>query len=186
MISLEDLMKNNELNFQEGKEKSIVNTRDGKRYLIEWFENIEFSNLGFVKQVYGYVFDDKGQLLITNPKSTWRLPGGGPESKDKNHEETLIREALEEADAIIEDIKPLGYMKITPLNQDSGEDIHYALRYVAKLKELREQTIDEAIGEIGERLLINPEEFSNYCNWGEMGLHVLSRAKEVFERSNEK
>ena len=164
--------KNTELKFDGGKTESTVTRHDGKKYILEWLDDVDFSKLVNVKQAYGYIFDENGKLLIVNPGTTWRLPGGGPEDIDKNYEETLIRETIEEADAIIKDIQPLGYLKVTPVGEDNDEDVHYALRYVARLKQLDEQTIDEAVGIINERLLIDPDKFSDYCDWGEMGLHV--------------
>lgn len=169
-----------EAEFDETKISSILTRNDGKKYKLEWINNIDFSNLQNVVQSYGYIFDEMGKLLIVNPGTTWRLPGGGPEKEDKDYEETLIREAIEEADAIIDNIKPIGYIKVTPL--DPAEKVHYVLRYVAKLRQLDKQTIDIAEGVINERKLIKPEEFSNYCDWGEMGLHVLNKAIMEFEK----
>ena len=172
-------MKNTELKFENKSEtKDIVVRRDGKKYLLEWFDSKNFEGLEPVKQVYGYLFDDEEKLLITNPNTTWRLPGGGPEEQDENFEETLIRETDEEADVEIEKITPLGYLKITPI--DSDEKLHYALRYVAKVKKIKPQTKDVAIDEMGKREFISPDKFSDYCDWGEMGKMILNKAVERF------
>lgn len=155
---------------------------DNKKYELEWHKDTDFDNLNNVTQVYGYIFDDKGRLLLVNPKTTWRLPGGHPEPEDKNFEQTLIREADEEADVDIKNIIPLGYIKVIPLDKNSKEKIHYLLRYVAKLKIVKKQTIDVAEGIINDRKFINVKDFSKYCKWGEMGEDILSEAIELNEK----
>jgi 8-oxo-dGTP pyrophosphatase MutT (NUDIX family) len=170
--------KNRELKVEGDKKSSVAVRRDGKRYLLEWVSGDNFSGLDNVKQVYGYLFDNDGKLLIVNPKSSWRLPGGGVEESDSSYEETLIREATEEADADISNLIGLGYIKVSPFNEDD-EDAHYLVRYIGKIARLNEQTIDEAVGEVNDRKLIDVGEFSDYIDWGEMGLEILRLAVEV-------
>lgn len=171
--------KNNELTLnKEGKDYAAITER-GNRYRLEWKRDTEFLKLDKVKQVYGYLFDDEGRLLIVNPNSSWRLPGGGVEEKDDSYEDTLIRESMEEADAEIENLVPMGYIKVIPLEKNSQEEVHYLLRYVGKVVKLNEQTIDEAIGEIGERKFIDPKNFLDYIDWGNLGMDILDYAMEV-------
>src|SRR4030042_3611442 len=166
-------MKNNELKFEEGKYKSVVTRKDKNKYLLEWFDSTDFEKIKNVTQVYGYIFDNHKKLLIVNPKSTWRLPGGSPEKEDKNFENTLVREADEEADVEIKNISPLGYIKVTPLS--NKDKIHYLLRYVAEVSKLNNQTEDIAIGGTNERKFIDSKDFSDYCDWGETGLIILNK-----------
>jgi 8-oxo-dGTP pyrophosphatase MutT (NUDIX family) len=154
-------------------ESSIIQINN-KKYRLEWHKDINFDKLDNIRQVYGYIFDNKGRLVIVNPKATWRLPGGHPEKKDKTFEETLIRESDEEADVEITGITPLGYIKVTPL--DKSEKINYLLRYVARIKTVKKQTVDIAEGIINDRKFINVKDFSKYCDWGEMGEKILSEA----------
>lgn len=155
-----------------------------KRYKLDWHKNTDFNKLDNIVQVYGYIFDDKGRLLIVNPKTTWRLPGGHLEKEDKTFEQTLIRESDEEADVDIEKIVPLGYIKVTPLDKNTTEKIHYLLRYVAKLKKVKKQTIDIAEGVINDRKFINVKDFSKYCPWGKIGELMLSQAVELSKQND--
>ena len=161
--------------------KSIIQI-DNKKYELEWHKDIDFDNLNNITQVYGYLFNDKDELLIVNPKTTWRLPGGHPEAKDKNFEQTLIREADEEADVDIRRIIPLGYIKVVPLDKNTSEKIHYLLRYVARIKSVKKQTIDIAEEIINDRKFIDVKDFSKYCAWGEMGEEILSEAIKLNEK----
>ncbi len=163
-------------------EKSIIKIKD-KRYRLEWHEKINFNSLDNITQVYGYIFDDKERLLIVNPKTTWRLPGGHPEPKDKTFEKTLIREADEETDVEINKIIPLGYIKVIPLDKNSDEKIHYQLRYIARIKSVKKQTIDIAEGIINDREFIDIKNFSKYCPWGEMGENMLLSAVKLSKQN---
>ncbi len=107
------------------------------------------------------------------------MPGGTPEGKE-TPEETLIREVDEEADLELQDLQPLGYQKIE--NLDNGQ-IFYQLRYFAKIKKIKPQTIDPANGKINERKFIAPEYFSKYCPWGNVGEEAIRLAKEIYAKS---
>ena len=79
--------------------KDTVNWK-GQIYEMEWLDEFDDSLLDKLQQVYGFLFDDWGNICIVRPneKRGWRLPGGGPEKEDKDWRETIIREAMEEAD----------------------------------------------------------------------------------------
>ena len=78
----------------------------GEEYEMEWFDEKNFLHLSEskIKQVYGFLFDGGGKIVLVRPtkKRGWRLPGGGPEKEDRNWKETLIREADEEADVEVD------------------------------------------------------------------------------------
>ncbi len=146
-------------------------------YNVEWFEDTDFSNVENIKQVYGILFNNEGKFLIINTVGNWQLPGGKPE-KGESWEETGIREAIEEADVEIEDIIPLGYQKVSELKK-GGEMPHFhQLRFVAKITKLNESSVDPATGKIPERKFILPEEFLEYCPWGEIGSHIVHLARK--------
>ncbi len=52
----------------------------GGRYLLEWFDDPDFSKIGNVNQVCGFLFDKDGKLVIVaeSIKDGWKLPGGTP------------------------------------------------------------------------------------------------------------
>jgi 8-oxo-dGTP pyrophosphatase MutT (NUDIX family) len=150
----------------------------GRFYEVSIFDSQEFDKLENIQQVYGFVFNEEGNiLLIKLPEGNWCLPGGGPESFDENWKETLKREVLEEADVEIINIKPVCYL----ISKCEKEDKNNAkqgimLRAIAEVKEIKEQTSDPAHGKINERTFVSPKEFLKYCNWSENGKVQLKLA----------
>ena len=159
--------------------KSEINWK-GQKYLMEWFDDVNFEDLKNVTQVYGFVFDGDGKLCIVDcNKGYWSLPGGGPESYDVNFEDTLIREVDEEADLDIQNIQRVGYFRITPISDNCEKGIHHIVRYVAEVDNVREQTIDPAENAIALRKFIEPNEFLDFVDWKDNGEFQLKKALEV-------
>ena len=144
-----------------------------------WYSTHDFSKINPINQVYGVCFDKNGKIALVLFKR-WSLPGGTPEKRE-TPEETLIREVDEEASLDLQDIRPLGYQKIE--NLDNG-DIFYQLRYFAKVKKIKTQTIDPANGKINRREFVSPKDFSKYCSWGNVGEEVVRLAKKIFDQGN--
>jgi len=113
----------------------------------------------------------------------------------------LIREVDEEVDVEIEDIEVLGYQNAVFLDNTApsgcrehelsenpckdnsyelGSD-HQQIRCVARIKKIKEQTIDPAHGRVLMRKFIKPSEFLHYCPWGKIGERVIEKAKGVWE-----
>ncbi len=157
---------------------------NGQEVQVEWHDEVDFSNLKNVTQVYGVIFNDEGKILIVKVNGKWSLPGGTPEGHDKSPKETLVRETIEEVDVEIDNIKPLGYQNSSFVNEPNSE--HQQLRYFAIVKKVLPQTPDPdpKVNLINERKFINPEKFSNYCNWGEIGNLIIKKAVREFRSSN--
>jgi len=152
-------------------------TWKGDRYELELFDDINFTKISPITQVYGFVFNKNHKLLIIKCKDNdWCLPGGTPEIQDKNWKETLIREVDEEANVDIKKIIPIGYIKSKAIDNDPKSKKGYALRAVSHLKKVKERAIDPATGEINEIKFIDPSEFLEYCKWGENGKAQLEMA----------
>jgi 8-oxo-dGTP pyrophosphatase MutT (NUDIX family) len=149
----------------------------GNQIEVIWNDSPNFENLAPITQIYGLCFDKAGKLMIIKTTKNWCLPGGKPENEE-TPEETLIREVNEEASIEIENITPLGYQIVKTL--EDNKEI-YQLRYFALIKNINSQKVDPATGIIPDRILIKPEEFHEYCNWGKIGDEIVNKAKEVFD-----
>ncbi len=159
--------------------KELVNW-SGQIYEMNWIDKVDEKVFDNLQQVYGFLFTEDKKLCIVRPteKRGWRLPGGGPEIEDKDWKETIIREAKEEADVILDydSLKIIGAIKNTPKSKNCERKEGYALRVIGKIKEIKKQTEDIAENLINERIFINPGEFNDYLNWGKFGEHQLKKA----------
>ena len=157
------------------KNKFVVEWR-GKFYDCEWFDNTDFEKLNPIKGVHGFVFNDKDAVCIvkTKGKEFWSDTGGGCEKFDKTFEDTFIREVDEEADLEIKNLQRLGYIK--SITRENPEDVHFQLRFVARVKKIKPQTIDPAEGAINERKFVSTKDFSKYTGWGDNGDFQIKKA----------
>jgi 8-oxo-dGTP pyrophosphatase MutT (NUDIX family) len=150
-------------------------------YNVEWFDNVDFSNLKNVKQVYGILFNEEGKILIINTVGNWQLPGGKPE-EGESWKDALIREVMEEADIEIEQIIPLGHQIVSEIKDEKSGEVFCQLRCLAKISKINELTEDPATGIIPERKFIDSSKFSDYCPWGKIGQHIIDKAKVIFQK----
>ena len=166
------------------KTKETV-TWSGQTYEMEWMDSFDEFQLKDLQQVYGFLFRDDGSLCIVRPteKRGWRLPGGGPEPEDFGWKESIIREAKEEADIILDkgSLKIAGIIKITPISKNCERGLGYALRVVGRITAIEEQTEDISDGLINERIFIEPSKFLEYLPWGKFGEHQLNKALECMK-----
>jgi|WetSurMetagenome_2_1015567.scaffolds.fasta_scaffold111127_2 8-oxo-dGTP pyrophosphatase MutT (NUDIX family) len=170
---IDSYFQNEELRtiFMNGKNKTILS----------WHESDDFSKMKNVRQCYGICFDNKNRIMIvSNKKDKWFLPGGTPE-KGETFEQTLIRELDEEADIGIDNIIPLGYNKIEEF-KEGKRNVFYQLRYIAKIKKIKRQTIDPATNTQFERKFINPQDFLAYTLWGRPGEEMIKDALDKYVR----
>jgi len=148
---------------------------NGDPYDCEWFDDINFEKLPNVAGVHAFIFNDDGEICIAKWKRNkyWGDIGGGPEKCDKTFEDTLIREADEEVDLDLKEIKRVGYYSTT---KRGTKDARYSAVMIAKVQKIKPQTIDPAYNEIPQRKFVKPEDFNKYCNWGENGEFQIRKA----------
>ena len=157
-------------------------TYQNEKVELTWVEDVDFSKLKNVTQAYGVLFNDAGKIVIVSSSGgkKWVLPGGKPEKTDENYEKTLVREVNEEADVEIEGIIPLGY--VNAVFVDKSDSDHQQLRYFARIKKVRDQTVDPAYRWILLRKFIEPKEFLKYCPWGNTGKATIEKAVKIWEK----
>src|SRR3989339_2185768 len=149
----------------------------GCKYSLEVHDEKNFDELKNITQVYGFVFDDSGRILIIRTKGgEWCLPGGTPENYDVGWEDTLIREVDEEANVDITHIRPAGYLLSKALGKEFKPKAGVALRAVAEIGKIKKRAADPATGSINERKFVDSKDFLKYCKWGENGKVQLDLA----------
>lgn len=118
-----------------------------------------------VMQVYGYLFDDLGRLVVHYDEGpgTWNLPGGTPEKADGGDlVATLVREVAEEVQASITNPVYLGYQQVVR----PGRAPYAQLRMAARLDRLHARTPDPDSGRVHVRRLCPLGEAVELLGWG--------------------
>src|SRR5260221_4946879 len=147
---------------------------NGKKYKFIYKDADSFEDLLYekCKQCYGVCF--VGDLIVIGGyKDHWSLIGGTIE-KGETFEETLKREVKEESNMKVLKYLPIGYQNV--FNED-GSDI-YQLRFVCEVEPLGEFKSDPG-GNVTTIKLINPKDYKNYFDWGEIGDRIIERAIEL-------
>lgn len=77
-----------------------------------------FSTSGLDKQlvcsVFGFVFNEKSQLLLIKKEKGWDIPGGGKEIAEEPND-AVKREILEEASVVVQNVEPIAANRLTIL-----------------------------------------------------------------------
>ena len=153
--------------------------KSGVEYLFEYSETDDFAALDQTKcrQAYGVCFYNN-QMVIGwgGQKQNWGLIGGTVE-EGETFEQTLKREIQEESNMEVLRARPIGYQKVTDTRDGSQ---FYQLRYVCAVQPYGPFVSDPA-GSITEIKLINPKDYKQYFDWGQIGERIISRALELKE-----
>jgi len=123
--------------------------------------------------VHGFCFfGDKMVIVYADSKGYWGPPGGGIEDGE-NYEEATVREVLEETNMKVLYQELIGY-------QDVSEP-------QGTVRQTRSFCIVEPVGdfasdpdgEVTEIKLIDPKDYKQYFDWGEIGERIMQRALEI-------
>ncbi len=148
-----------------------------------WIRSSHIEKYNPVTQVYGIIFNESNEILVCreDENSRWLIPGGHPE-EGESFEETLKREALEEADVEVTGIQPLGVFKVE--FSDDPNKIIYQSRFVAKLQNLNSQTEDPSSKKTWERKFVPVSKITDYVKWGEAGEAMFKDAIDLYGKQN--
>ena len=106
-------------------------------------------------------------LIRSNKKRFWELPGGKPRPNE-SWEDTLRREAKEEAQITLSYITPIGYEIVSGL--DDGTQYHFG--YIAKVCRVDEQKVDPESGVIFDRKFFDHNYLKYHLKWGPIIDHL--------------
>ena len=101
-----------------------------------------------VKQVYGIVFSNDGNILLRVDNNKYKLTGGKPENSDDNFCDTLKREYIEELNIELENIHYLGYLLV-----EEKQEKYAQVRMIAKIKNVGNIRLDIDNGKIYGRFM---------------------------------
>jgi ADP-ribose pyrophosphatase YjhB (NUDIX family) len=155
--------------------KSQFIGKDGKLAEVTYNDADSFDHLlsQKVTQSYGVCFVGDEIVIVHSGKSdNWILPGGSIE-KGETYEECLKREIQEESNMKVLSFAPIGYQEV----HFDGK-IFNQLRYFCVVEPYGDFVSDPA-GSITEMKLIDPKDYKQYFDWGEVGERIMERAIEL-------
>ncbi len=155
--------------------KSTLTNRSGQvlNVIYKDIDNESEINNKIIKSVHAYCFyNDKLVIVYSEDKKYWTPPGGSVE-KDENICDTVIREVKEETNMKVITQCFIGYQDIFEPNGLMSQT-----RSVC-IVEPYGQFINDPDGDITEIKFINPKDYKDYFNWGEIGDHLMARALEL-------
>lgn len=147
---------------------------------ITWFNDMVPEGMK-ITQSYGIIFDKKGRVLLKvenkKDKKVYSFAGGTPEAFDKDVEQTLRRELIEEINTTIEkEVCYLGYQCI----EGDGDRAPYAqVRMTAMIDQIGDKQPDPDNGKTYDRVLVCPSKAIELLGWGEVGQKQIEKAVQI-------
>lgn len=156
----------------ELKGKLFLN-RNGEEINTTYFEGDPFENLGEVISfgVRAYCFC-KDKFVLVKSGDHWAPPGGEAE-KGENLEDAIAREVLEESNMKIVTREIIGYQDFYTPRYTSRQILYFCI--VEPVGEFKK----DPDGDVTEVKLIDPKDYKEYFDWGELGDYVMKRAIEM-------
>lgn len=117
------------------------------------------------RDVYGWLLDGAGRVLVQDTGTRFNLPGGTPEPGDADLVATLVREAMEESQVTVTDVVYLGYEQVHRAGR-----AHALVRTVAKIGEFHPRHPDPDGGRLFRRLMTSLRDAPGLLAWGGSGM----------------
>ncbi|MCS0604719.1 NUDIX hydrolase [Streptomyces sp. LP11] len=136
-----------------------------------------------VRQAWAWCFVPDGRVvLVADPRPRGALPmlpGGTVESTDATPEDTLHREAAEEAQLALADPVRLGWVLDETGEVPGGVGPNARLRLAARVTGTGPAAVDPATGRAFARLLATPAQAAALLGWGPPGARQARLAAET-------
>jgi hypothetical protein len=127
-----------------------------------------------VVQVYGWLLDDAGRVLVQDTGTRFNLPGGSPEPGDADLAATVAREALEESQVVVTEVVYLGYEQVQRAGRPQA-----LVRTVGHIGEFRPRHPDPDGGRLFRRLMTSLRDAPGLLGWGCSGLAQAQAATQI-------
>jgi len=156
--------------------QSTLTNRSGQTLKVIYSESDPLISLdGEVLQgIHAFCFYGDQMVLVKHPKSGWMPPGGSIESGE-TYEQAVIREVKEETNMKVVFQKLIGFQDVY-----EPERIIRQTRSFCIVEPYGDFTSDPT-GEITEIKLIDPKEYKNYFDWGEIGDRIMEQCAFAYK-----
>lgn len=162
--------------------KSTLTNSSGQTFDVFYREENPLENLDgkILRGAHAYCFyNDK--LVIVYDKGDkgnnyWTPPGGGIE-QGESVENAVIREVKEETNMKVLYQKLIGYQDIFLPNRTVRQTRSFCI------VEPMGDFVADPDGDITEIKLIDPKDYKQYFDWGEIGDRIMARALEIHRKS---
>ncbi len=158
--------------------KSTLTNRSGQVLDVVYRETDPLANLEnkILQGVHAFCFCH-GKLVVVyaKEKGYWTPPGGGIELGE-SIEEAVIREVKEETNMKVLHQELIGYQDICEPDRIVRQTRSFCI--VEPIGDFNE----DPDGEITEIKLIDPNDYKQYFDWGEIGERIIERALELKEK----
>ncbi len=157
------------------KLESTIKIGDGEVFKTIYDEDSDpLENLeGKILQgIHAFCFYGDKMILVKHPKSGWMPPGGGIEIGE-NIAEATIREVKEETNMKVLHQERIGFLDVFESNRTVRQIRSFCI------VEPYGDFVQDPDGEITEIKLIDPKDYRQYFNWGEVGDRIMERAVEL-------
>ena len=127
--------------------------------------------------VHGFCFY-KGKMVVvySEKKKYWTPPGGGI-GKGETYKEALIREVKEETNMKVLHQELIGFIDVYEMGRTIRQTRSFCI--VEPYGDfVSDPDLDEGVTEIK---LIDPTDYKQYFDWGEIGDRIMQRALEMKE-----
>lgn len=113
-------------------------------------------------------------VVYSEAKDYWSLPGGGVELGE-TYEEAVIREVKEETNMKVLHQELIGFLDIYEPDQIVRQTRSFCI--VEPYGDFKKD--GDSGGDITAIKLIDPKDYKQYFNWGEVGERIISRTLEL-------
>lgn len=119
----------------------------------------------------------KGKLVIiySESKKTWSVPGGGIELGE-SIEAAVAREVREESNMKVLHQELIGYQDMYEPDRTVRQTRSFCI-----VEPFGDFVSDPDEGEVTEMKLIDPKDYKQYFDWGEIGEHIVKEAVRRLE-----
>src|SRR3989338_9175238 len=158
--------------------KSTLTNRSGQVLNVVYREGDPLADLGdkILQGVHAFCFYENRLVVVyAEEKGYWAPPGGGIEPNE-SIERAVIREVKEETNMKVLYQELIGY-----------QDIYEPDRVVRQTRSFcivkpHGPFIVDLDGDVTEIRLIDPKDYKQYCDWGEIGERIMKQAIVMRDR----